>query len=213
MEGTRAFFGRRPAAGLPLVLASVAMLVLATGCAPEQPDGTEPAAYGTAYTAPLPLGMTPAASILDLMLEPIDTHADALWEAVATVSTVDGTEDIHPETDEEWAELRRQAHVLIEAANLLVIDGRRVAHPDQKVDGPGESTDYTPEEAQAEIDKDPAAFAAFAAAMQGAARGLVAAIDTRDVEQYLDAGSALQEACESCHRRFWYPNSPSPPGL
>jgi hypothetical protein len=189
------------------------MLLLATGCAPQQPDGDEPAAYGAAYTAPLPVGMTPAASILDLMLEPIDTHADALWEAVATVSTIEGTRDIHPETAEEWAELRRQAHVLIEAANLLVIDGRRVAHPGQVIEGPGESTDFTPDEAQAEIDKDPAAFAAFSAAMQGAARGLVSAIDARSVEQYLDAGSALQEACESCHRKFWYPNSPSPPGF
>jgi hypothetical protein len=213
MESCRELTVRRPAAALPLVFAPLAMLVLATGCAPEQPDGIEPAALAAAYTAPLPVGMTPAASILDLMLEPIDTHADALWEAVATVSTVEGTRDVHPEKDEEWAELRRKAHVLIEAANLLVIDGRRVAHPGQKIEGAGESTDYTPEEAQAEIDKDPAAFAVFSAAMQGAARGLVAAIDARNVEQYLEAGSALQEACESCHRKFWYPNSPMPPGL
>lgn len=157
--------------------------------------------------------MQPAASILDLMLEPIDTHADALWEAVATVSTAEGIKDIHPSSDEEWAELRRKAIVLSEAANLLVLEGRRVAHPGQKIEGPGESTDYTPEEAQAEIDKDPASFATFSAAMQNAARGLVAAIDSRNVEDYLRAGSDLQEACEACHRRFWYPDSALPPGL
>ena len=191
-------------------LAMIASLLLAAACTrPAQEAGPSTAAF----TAPLPVGMQPAASILDLMLEPIDTHADALWEAVATVATVEGTRDIHPETDEEWAELRRKALVVMEASNLLVLDGRRVAHPGQTIEGPGESTDYTPEEAQTEIDNDPASFAAFAAAMQNAAGQLVTAIDSRSVEGYLDAGSNLQEACEACHRRFWYPDSALPPGL
>jgi hypothetical protein len=201
--------------GLRSVVAGLvvpALLLVIAGCTKQ--EGAAPVTEApAAFTAVLPAGMTPAASILDLMLEPIDTHADALWEAVYSVSTTEGTRDVHPTTDEAWAELRRQAHVLIEAANLLVVDGRRVAHPGQKIEGPGESTDYTPEQAQAQIDKDPAVFTAFSAAMQAAAGGIVKAIDARNVEQYLEAGSALQEACESCHRRFWYPNSPSPPGL
>jgi len=192
---------------ISLVMAST--LVFAAAC--TKPP--EPAQSAATYSATLPAGMKTSASILDLMLEPIDTHADALWEAVATVSTIEGTRDVHPETDEEWAELRHKAHVLMEASNLLVLDGRRVAHPGQKVEGPGESTDYTPEQAQAEIEKDPATFTAFAAAMQNATGQIVAAIDSRSVEEYLNAGSALQEACEGCHRRFWYPNSPLPPGL
>ncbi len=191
-----------------MLAATLAITLAACGNAPEDMASETPA-----MTATLPAGMQPAASILDLMLEPIDTHADALWEAVATVSTVEGTRDVHPDSDEEWAELRRKALVLMEASNLLVIQGRRVAHPGQEVEGPGESTDYTPEQAQAEIDKDPATFTTFAAAMQGAAAQLVAAIDARDVEDYLTAGSNLQEACEGCHRRFWYPDSPFPPGL
>jgi hypothetical protein len=186
-------------------------LALSAGCAKQPDAGPEPT---TAVSAlPLPAGLKPAASILDLMLEPIDTHADALWEAVATVSTIEGTKDIHPATDEEWAELRKKALVLMEAANLLVVEGRQVGHPGQKIVGLGESTDYTPAQAQEQIDKDRAAFVAFSAAMQAAGGGLVAAIDARDVEQYLTAGSHLQEACEACHRRFWYPNSQLPPGI
>ena len=195
---------------ISLVMAST--LVFAAGCS-KPPEPADPAQSAATYTASLPAGMKTSASILDLMIEPIDTHADALWETVATVSTIEGTRDVHPETDEEWAELRRKAHVLMEASNLLVLDGRRVAHPGQKIEGPGESTDYTPEQAQAEIEKDPATFTAFAAAMQNATGQIVAAIDSRSVEEYLTAGSALQEACEGCHRRFWYPNSPLPPGL
>jgi hypothetical protein len=33
------------------------------------------------------------------------------------------------------------------------------------------------------------------------------------VDAYLNAGGALDEACEGCHKRFWYPNAPTPPGL
>jgi hypothetical protein len=197
------------------VVASVVLVgasFLAAGCG----DPATPAASGTlgnSFTAPLPAGLQSTASILDLMLYPIDTHADELWEAVATVSTMEGTRDVYPQTAEEWTTLRQKAIMLAEAANLLVTEGRRVGHPGQKIEGPGESTDLTPEQAQAEIDKDPAAFAVFAMALQNAARQLVDAIDRRNVEDYLTAGSGLQEACEGCHRRYWYPHSPLPPGL
>jgi cytochrome c556 len=184
-------------------------VLLGAGCAKKQ---AAPEA-ASSVTAALPSGLAPTASILDLMLYPIDHHADELWEAVAIVSTVDGVNTIRPEKDEDWTALRQQALVLMESANLLVVEGRTVGHPGQKIEGPGEGTDYTPEQAQAEIDKDRGAFVAFAAALQAAAGGLVAAIDARDIDKYLDAGSALQEACEGCHRKYWYPNSALPPGL
>lgn len=135
----------------------VSSLLLA-GC-DTAPTGSAAPAQGARFTAPLPMGLQNTASILDLMLHPIDTHADELWEAVATVSTLEGVKDVHPESDEEWAELRQKAILLADTASLLVTEGRRVGHPGQKVEGPGESTDLTPEQAQAEIDKDPAAFA------------------------------------------------------
>jgi hypothetical protein len=193
--------------------ALLAIALFGAACARIEQPAAQPGAAAATVTAALPAGFAPAASMIDLMREPIDTHADALWEAVATVSTTDGTRDVHPQADDEWDELRRKAIVLMEASNLLVIAGRRVAHPGQTIEGPGESTDYTPEQAQAEIDREPAVFAGFAAAMHGAAGQLVAAIDARSVEEYLSAGSNLQEACEACHRRFWYPDSVLPPGL
>lgn len=158
-----------------------------------------------ANTAALPQGLQPVASMLDLMHDPVDLHANALWQAVYSTSTQEGTEDVVPASDEEWLALRRQALVLQEAANLLVTEGRQVAHPGQQLEaGQGEGA-LSPAQAQAEIDKNRALFVGFSAALQGAAGGLVAAIDARNVEQYLAAGDALQAACEGCHLRFWYP--------
>jgi hypothetical protein len=186
-------------------------MAMIAGCAGK--DDAAPAAADYVMAATLPQGFQTSASILDLMLYPIDPLADELWEAVAIVSTATGTEEIHPQTDEEWATLRTKALLLMESGNLLVTQGRQVGHPGQKIEGLGESTDLTPEQAQAEIDKDRASLVAFSLALQAAAGGLRDAIDARSIDDYLTAGSLLQEACEGCHRKFWYPNSVLPPGL
>jgi hypothetical protein len=74
------------------------------------------------------------------MLSVVDPSADVLWESVAVVSTEKGTEERKPRTDEEWAKVRAHAITLIEAANLLMIPGRKVAQPGkalQDEDTPG----------------------------------------------------------------------------
>ena len=162
--------------------------------------------------AALPEGLHPEASVLDLMMDFIDPNADSMWESVAVVSTRTGVEEHHPRTDDEWKAVRRQALIVIEASNLLVIEGRQVAHPGQQLDQPGGEGDYTPAQAQAEIDKDRVSFVGFAGAMQVATEQMLKAIDAKDPDAFLEAGGVLDEACENCHRKFWYPNAPVPPG-
>ncbi len=184
-----------------------ALLVLA-GCARTQ----ESAVAQTSLAATLPGGLQPEASILDLMLDFIDPNADEMWESVAVISTSTGVEEHHPRTDAEWKAVRRKALTVIEAANLLVIEGRPVARPGQQLEEPGGEGDFTPSQAQAEIDKDRVSFVGFSRALQVAADGMLKAIDNKDPEAFLEAGGVLDEACEGCHRKFWYPNAPVPPG-
>jgi hypothetical protein len=147
-----------------------------------------------------------------MMMEFIDPNADDLWDSVAYVSTRAGVEERRPRTDDEWKAARRKALTLVEAANLLVVEGRPVAHPGQNLAEPGGEGDFTPAQAQAEIDKDRASFVSFALGLQSASKLMLDAIDKRDTEAFLQAGGTLDEACENCHRKFWYPNSPVPPG-
>lgn len=190
---------------MPVMLGAAAM----AGCTSQEEAAPPPPVLG----GTLPPGFAAQASILDLMADFVDPNADDLWEAVAVVSTRTGSEEHHPRTDAEWKLVRRKALVLIESANLLVTEGRVVAHPGQQLLEPGGAGDFTPAQAQAEIDKDRGAFVGFAQALQGSAVQLLGAIDKRDVDAYLEAGGALDEACEGCHKRFWYPNAPTPPGL
>ena len=74
----------------------------------------------------------------------VDPAADGVWDAVVTVGTVDGIKTTQPETDDDWRALRRHAITLVEATNLLLIDGRRVAGSESHSELPG--IDLEPEE-------------------------------------------------------------------
>lgn len=178
------------------------LLLLGAACSKQQATPTA--------TASLPQGLKPAASMLDLMHDPIDRSANALWQAVYTTSTEQGTEDVVPATEEEWLALRRQALLLMDSANLLVTEGRPVASAGQALQAGESEGVLSPAQAQAEIENNRQLFLAFSAALQGAAGGLVDAIDARNAEQYMAAGDALQAACENCHLRFWYPEQAQP---
>ncbi|MEO6080671.1 MAG: cytochrome c [Steroidobacteraceae bacterium] len=193
---------------LAVIGASLALIVL-VGCSSK--EASAPAAPASTAAA-LPAGPRADASILDLMLDPIAANADVLWNAVGTVSTPTGTKDLAPSTDAEWAAVRQKAVGLMEGADLLMVEGRVVAHPDQKYKDPPGPGDLTPAQAQAAIDKDRMAFNAFAASLKAAGGAIVAAIDKRDLEAYQTAGGTLDEVCESCHKRFWYPEGAKTPG-
>ena len=167
-----------------------------------------PAPPSTAVAA---FAQQPQASVLDLMVGPIDAAADALWDAVGTESTAKGPVDKVPQTDADWAKLRMHAVMLAEMSNLLMIEGRLVARPGQALENPPGEGDLTPEQSLAEINANRAAYNGFAKLMQDTAVTSITAIDARDVDALLQAGGALDEACETCHTRFWYPKAAAPP--
>ena len=145
------------------------------------------------------------ATIKDLMDSEVDPSADLLWDSVATIVTKQGTEEKRPRTDEDWTKVRRSAVTLVEATNLLVLDGRKVARPGQKADNP--DVELGPEEIEAVINQDRQAFVKFAHGLQDASLEALKAIDAKNAEGLLDAGEKIDEACEQCHLKYWYPLS------
>ena len=139
----------------------------------------------------------PAATVKDVMDSMVDPSADALWEAVATISTQAGIEERQPRTPEEWAEVRRRAITLMEATNLLLMN-RRVAQPGEKATS---DVELGPEEIQARIDGDRAAWVALAHGLNDAVKPALKAIEAKNPAGLLDAGEAIDEACENCHRK------------
>jgi hypothetical protein len=190
------------------VSAACAMLLAVAGC--DQKAATAPGAA----TAPPPAAETPfrlTASIQDIMLSEIDPSADTLWDSVQTITSEKGVEEKQPRTDEEWLAVRHSALVLMEATNLIVMEGRKVAPTGKAVADEGLPGILNTAEIQKAIDSDHATFIKMAHALEDAGRQALTAIDARDVQGLLAAGNAIDTACENCHLKYWYPKGGTPP--
>jgi hypothetical protein len=195
-----------------MAAASTSLLI---GCQ-EKVAPTEIAA--PAAVAPAPPAMTvpstmlkPVAGISDIMATEVDPSADALWDSVGTVVTRSGTKTNHPTTDKQWDELRVRAVILIEAANLLLMDGRRVARDGvRKIEDQGTPGNLSAEESQKLIDDNLSSFASFATALRTVGEQMLKSIDAKNPNDLMEAGAALDEVCEGCHLKFWYPGQKIP---
>ena len=147
-------------------------------------------------------------TIKDLMLNVIDTNADVVWLSVTTVASSEGLVETRPKTDEDWARVKAAAITLAEAANLLMIPGRRVARPGEKSEVPG--VELEPEEMDALIAKNQQSFYEHAKALHNAARIAAQAAENKDADKIFEIGETIELACENCHRTFWYPNEVIP---
>src|SRR5437867_3982175 len=110
--------------------------------------------------APSSSTLRPTATIKDIMDSMVDPSADVLWESVATIVSAAGTEERQPRTDEEWANVHRRAVELVEATNLLLIEGRHVAKPNEKSENP--EVELQPEQIEKLIASDRPAWVNFA---------------------------------------------------
>jgi|CXWL01.1.fsa_nt_gi hypothetical protein len=182
----------------PLLACACLLLLCACTRAP-QPANRQPPPF------------KPSASIQDLMSAIVDPSADALWESVSTETTSAGTVEKQPRSDQEWLAVRRHAIALLEAGNLLMINGRAVTHAGKATEDAHVDGVSTPQQVRLAIDAAPAQFQASALLLHDAAADALQAVDARDVAKLLAAGARLDHACESCHSVFWYPNAKQPP--
>jgi hypothetical protein len=171
----------------------------------DKPAAPEPAP--TTGGSPL----KPTAGIQDIMAGMIEPSAEFVWESVSSTVTAQGVEEKQPRTDEEWNEVRRHAIILTESANLLLIEGRHVAREGRQLDDHGTPGNLTLEQVEQAITTDRATFVAFGQALHDVGATLVKAADAKDVQAIVNAGETLDEVCERCHLKFWYPGQVIPP--
>lgn len=111
----------------------------------------------------------------DLMESMFDPRADAIWESVGTIMTPDGTFEKAPQTDEEWAVVRKAAISLAESGNLLLVPQRS-----------GGSEEWVK----------------LAQEMTAQSMRAVKAAEAKDKDALFDIGADIYESCVNCHKRF-----------
>jgi cytochrome c556 len=167
----------------------IASLIIANGCTKSEP--------------PKPDLLRPA-TIKDIMDSMVDPSGDFMFESVVQIADEHGVTEKAPKTDEEWDEVRLRAFILLEAPNLLAMEGRKVALPGEKAKNP--QVELQPEDIQKLVDGDRPAFIRRARRLQDAAAMALKAVDAKDKDALFQAIDKIDKACENCHLHYWYPN-------
>jgi hypothetical protein len=162
-------------------------------------------------TTPPATNLKLIAGIQDIMALQIDPAADAIWESVSTTVSKDGTHEHKPLTDDDWRKAHGHALMIIEGANSILLDGRRVAREGvTQLEDHGTLGNLTAEESQQAIDANRSTFVSYAIALRAVGEELLKATEAKSIDGIMEAGATMDQVCETCHLKFWYPGQKIP---
>jgi hypothetical protein len=149
--------------------------------------------------------LKPVVSVKELMRDMIDPLADNIFDAVRSEVTDKGVVETVPKTDEDWEKIRIGAVTLAEGASLLKIP-RPFAPPGDQNNSTGpDAVELAPAQITAKLEADPVEWNARIEALRNVGLEVLDIVKRKDVKELWDAGQNLDEACENCHRSYWYP--------
>jgi hypothetical protein len=124
---------------------------------------------------PKPVKPNTTLSLKQLMEWVIDPNADVVWDSVKSISNAKGTTEIYPRTDAQWEAVRNSAATLVEAGNLLMVEGRA---------------------------KDNKQWMTYAQRLSKTAEVALKAAQDKDKEALFNAGGEIYNACKACHDKY-----------
>ena len=117
----------------------------------------------------------PTATVKQIMKGVTGPAADVIFKAVSVDVSAEGTKEIAPHTDEEWATVTTSAALLIESANMLM-QGKRAV--------------------------DQADWPKMAKAMADAGQKALKSAEAHDKDGIFQIGEAVNTTCDNCHARY-----------
>jgi len=170
-----------------LAMAAAPVLLLTLGAAP-MPNEDD----GTLY-------------IKSHMQGPVNDATNALWDIGNNAMDDEGGIDPKQMDDAKWERL-------IYSAGLLELSAQKMAEtPEIKAAFPGHEKDeepgaYSMADVQSYYDADPQAFRLMAKALADHAAKISAAAKARDTKNAGLLIGEIDQVCEACHAKYWYPN-------
>ena len=149
--------------------------------------------------------MKPAVSVKELMRDLLDPLADNIFDSVSIVVDKKGTVETVPKTEEDWERIRIGGVALAEGAYLLKI--RRPFVPpgeENNITGP-DAVELSAAQITKKVEADPVEWNARIEALRNVGLEVLDIVKRKDVKELWDASDNLDQACENCHRSYWYP--------
>jgi hypothetical protein len=137
------------------------------------------AAVGCGGSKPAPIKAI--ATREDVMHHMVIPNAQLVWNASGTIFSAKGTEERHPKSDDDWFNVESAAITLMEAGNLLMMDGRAMDN--------GHWMDHS-------------------RALREAGDALRLAAKAKDVDALFDKGGVLFDSCQACHFEYRFQYDP-----
>ena len=144
-----------------------------------------------------------------LMKTVVAPQAQALWDVGNRALDEDGKPDVSTLKPADWAKLAKAAQAMKSAAQALADAPKVQVAPSgaklENEDAPGQKNAG---QVQGFIDADPREFAGHARALVDVSDAFFKAAQTKNAQTLADASGRLDEVCEACHTRYWYPDQP-----
>ena len=149
--------------------------------------------------------LKPVVSVKELMRDLIDPLADNVFDAVGVVIDANGTSDQLPKTDEDWEKIRIGGVAMAEGAYLLKVKRPFAPAGDENNSAGPDAVELSPAAILAKVQKDPVEWNARIEALRNVGLEVLDIVQRKDANELWEAAENLDQACEACHRSYWYP--------
>lgn len=149
--------------------------------------------------------MKPIVSVKELMRDMLDPLADNIFDSVYVIVDKNGIREKSPKTDEDWDKIRIGGVSMAEGAYLLKVRRPFTPPGDENNSTGPDAVELSPAQITAKVEKDPVEWNARIEALRNVGLQVLDIVKRKDANELWDAGENLEEACESCHRSYWYP--------
>jgi hypothetical protein len=161
---------------------------------------------GTVLTIAAVHAQAPAPTIHEAMKNVIAPQAQVLWDVGNEAMDDSGNPDAKRLSAAQWGQITSAGQKVQDMSLALAMaTPLKVVAPGAAIQGEGDANSSSAAQVQGFVDADPSGFADQSRKLAAVAGDFVAAAKARNAVKLGLASGNLDQVCEDCHTRYWYP--------